>query len=199
MKRLAIIGVLIVGMSMMGFGAQAKPALLCANVYQCFQAQPKLPVLEWQQLTHVAAWRDAYKDKLKLPNRYSGGRAFVFSPRYLQWAAYNSNGKLLGYGRANGGSSYCPDLKRSCRTPRGSFKVYSKGSPHCRSSKFPLGRGGAPMPYCTFFYRGYAIHGSPGITNRNSSHGCIRVTKSAAVWLARHFFTIGTRVKVLPY
>lgn len=128
-----------------------------------------------------------------------GERTFVFSPRYKAWAAYDENGYRLAGGRANGGSSYCADLGRACRTPVGSFRVYSKGSPNCVSRKFPVGRGGAPMPYCMFFRGGYAIHGSPYISNINGSHGCIRVTTSAAQWLHSDFIKPGTRVKVLPY
>lgn len=128
-----------------------------------------------------------------------GKRMFIFSPRYKVWAAYDESGQRVGYGRANGGANYCSDLNRPCRTPRGRFSVYSKGSPSCKSNKFPIGRGGAPMPYCMFFHKGYAIHGSPYISNRNGSHGCIRVTTSAAAWLSNNFMRHGTRVVVLPY
>ncbi len=55
------------------------------------------------------------------------------------------------------------------------------------------------MPYCMFFTGNYAIHGSPRISNRNGSHGCIRVTTTAARWLSQHFLRHGTRVVVLPY
>lgn len=129
----------------------------------------------------------------------SGVRTFVFSPRYKMWAAYDRSGKRVAHGIANGGASYCADVGRPCRTPSGTFRVHSKGSYDCKSSKYPVGRGGAPMPYCMFFRGGYAIHGSPQISNRNGSHGCIRVTTSAARWLSSRFMTIGTRVRVLPY
>ena len=46
------------------------------------------------------------------------------------------------------------------------FSVKRKGLPSCVSSKFPLGKGGAPMPYCMFFRGGYAIHGSPRIIDK---------------------------------
>lgn len=128
-----------------------------------------------------------------------GKRMFIFSPRHKRWAAYDESGQRVGHGRANGGSSYCADLNKPCRTPRGLFRVYSKGSPGCKSNKFPLGRGGAPMPYCMFFHGGYAIHGSPWISNVNGSHGCIRVTNTAAAWLSNNFMQHGTRVLVLPY
>lgn len=129
----------------------------------------------------------------------TGNTVFIFSPRMKMWAAYSPSGRLIRTGRASGGKGYCPDVRRACRTPRGIFRVYSKGSPRCRSSKYPVGRGGAPMPYCMFFYRGYAIHGSPNVPNYNASHGCIRVRPSAAAWLSRQFMRIGTTVIVWPY
>lgn len=129
----------------------------------------------------------------------TGNRVFIFDPRRLMWAAYSAQGKLIKTGRASGGKGYCPDVRRSCRTPRGNFKIYSKGSSSCRSSKYPIGRGGAPMPYCMFFHRGYAIHGSPNVPSHNASHGCIRVKPAAAKWLHRNFIQHGTSVIVRPY
>lgn len=129
----------------------------------------------------------------------TGKRVFVFDPRNLVWGAYSTSGKLINSGRASGGKGYCSDVKRSCRTPRGTFSVHSKGSSSCRSSKYPLGRGGAPMPYCMFFHRGYGIHGSPNVPNHNASHGCIRVKPDAARWLSKNFIRHGTTVIVKPY
>jgi hypothetical protein len=136
-----------------------------------------------------------------LSRRFNSGgeRVFVFSPRYKQWGAYDRDGYRVSGGIANGGSDYCSDLGRRCHTPVGVFRVRSKGSPGCVSNKFPLGRGGSPMPYCMFFRGGYAIHGSPYISNRNGSHGCIRVHTHAARWLHRYFMRPGTKVIVLPY
>jgi len=137
----------------------------------------------------------------RFPNQVkaTGNKFFVFSPRMRQWAAYDGSGQLLKTGRANGGNSYCDDLGRSCRSPRGWFTVNSKGSESCKSSKFPVGKGGAPMPYCMFFHGGYAIHGSPGISQYNTSHGCIRVTTESARWLSQDFMNVGTKVLILPY
>lgn len=125
--------------------------------------------------------------------------AFVFNPRKLRWYAYDSKGRLIKSGHASGGRGYCPDLKRSCRTPVGHFRVQRKGGPGCKSAKFPLGRGGSPMPYCSFFSRYYAVHGSYHVPNYNASHGCIRVHPSAARWLSKNFLFYGTKVIVLPY
>lgn len=129
----------------------------------------------------------------------TGRKTFVFNPRGLHWGAYDANGRLVNSGRASGGKHYCADVKRRCRTPVGSFSVYRKGSASCRSSKYPLGRGGAPMPHCMFFYKGFAIHGSPNVPNYNASHGCVRVMPSDARWLHRNFMDHGTKVIVKPY
>lgn len=130
---------------------------------------------------------------------YAANNAFVFNPRSLQWKAINSKGKVVRSGRGSGGRGYCPDIKRSCRTPSGTYSVISKSGPSCRSSRYPVGKGGAPMPYCMFFSRYYAIHGSPDVPNHNASHGCIRVVPSDARWLNQNFIQIGTKVVVKPY
>jgi lipoprotein-anchoring transpeptidase ErfK/SrfK len=79
------------------------------------------------------------------------------------------------------------------------FHIISKGGPGCKSSRFPIGRGGSPMPYCMFFSKYYAVHGSYEVPNHNASHGCIRVTPSEASWLSHNFMHVGTKVIVKPY
>jgi L,D-transpeptidase catalytic domain len=105
----------------------------------------------------------------------AGKNLFIFDPQRLRWFAYDQSGILVGSGRASGGRNYCPDIKRRCKTAIGTFHVYRMGGANCESSKYPLGKGGAPMPYCMFFHGGFAIHGSNDLPNRNASHGCIRV------------------------
>ena len=124
---------------------------------------------------------------------------FVFNPRTHKWAAINDNGKVIRSGRASGGRGYCPDIGRSCRTPSGVFHVIQKGGPSCRSSRYPVGGGGAPMPYCMFFSKYYAVHGSYDVPNHNASHGCIRVRPKDARWLHSNFMKIGTKVIVKSY
>ena len=125
---------------------------------------------------------------------------FVFDPKKLSWAAYNSSGQLVKSGAASGGQNYCYDLGSSCHTPSGTYAVFSKGSANCISNTYPLNEGGgAPMPYCMFFKGGYAIHGSYDVPAYNASHGCIRVHPTAAAWLSSSFIQSGTRVVVLPY
>lgn len=124
---------------------------------------------------------------------------FVFNPRTLSFKAYDDRGRLVKSGRASGGANYCRDVGRPCRTPVGVFHIISKRGADCRSSRYPRGRGGAPMPYCMFFSKYYAIHGSPDVPRYNASHGCIRVHPRVARWLHRNFIRIGTKIIVKPY
>lgn len=147
-------------------------------------------------------WQDQYNDPLLMPKsiKATGDKVFIFSPRARQWAAYNGSGQLVGYGRANGGASYCAELGEPCLTEHGKFRVFRKGDASCISKTFPLDQGGgAAMPYCMFFNNGSAIHGSPQLSLMNSSHGCIRVTTPSAQWLSNSFVSIGTRVLVTSY
>jgi len=135
-----------------------------------------------------------------LPLESQANRKFVFDPKRLMWYAVE-NGRVIHSGKASGGKGYCRDVRRSCRTPVGNFRVYRMGSANCVSSKFPLNRRlpRARMPYCMFFRGGYAIHGSYDVPNHNASHGCIRVKPKAAAWLHRNFIRKGTAVEVRSY
>lgn len=130
---------------------------------------------------------------------FAVNNTFVFNPRSHSWKAINASGKVVRTGRASGGKNYCPDIHRTCRTPSGTYSVISKGGAGCKSSRYPVGKGGAPMPYCMFFSRYYAVHGSYDVPNYNASHGCVRVTPSDARWLSNNFMHVGTKVVVKPY
>ena len=130
---------------------------------------------------------------------HSLANSFIYNPRTLTWSAVSDGGRVIRSGHGSGGRAYCPDIHRSCRTPSGTYHVMSRGGPECRSGRYPVGRGGAPMPYCMFFSRYYAIHGSPDVPNHNASHGCIRVRPSDARWLNQNFIKVGTPVIVKPY
>lgn len=144
-----------------------------------------------------APYHPAYTFSEQIPA--PGRKTFIFDPNILSWAAYDADGSLVKTGRASGGRSYCPDIHRGCKTPIGTFAVQSKGGPGCISSKFPIGKGGAPMPYCMYFHGGYAIHGSYEVPNHNASHGCIRVHPEDAEWLSYNFIQPGTKVIVKSY
>ena len=149
--------------------------------------------------TALATTIDAQPEASIINLNYASNKTFVFSPRTLKWQAINAEGKVVRSGHGSGGRSYCPDIKRSCRTPAGTYNVIAKNGASCRSSRYPVGKGGAPMPYCMFFSKYYAIHGSPDVPNKNASHGCIRVVPHEARWLNQNFITIGTKVVVEPY
>ena len=115
----------------------------------------------------------------------------------LTWRAYDTQGRVIKSGRVSGGKKYCPDIHRGCRTVTGTFTIYSKKGADCRSTRFPVGKGGAPMPYCMFFRGGYALHGSNAVPDYNASHGCVRMPPQDARWLNQNYVNVGrTRVSI---
>lgn len=127
-------------------------------------------------------------------------RLFVFDPKASAWAAYDSDGNRVLTGAGSGGADICEHNKKSCRTVTGSFRVYAKGNANCISHEYPVDtEGGAKMPYCMYFYRGYTIHAAYFVPRQTSSHGCVRVYPSAAKWLNENFIEKGTRVLILSY
>lgn len=129
-----------------------------------------------------------------------GEKHFIFDPKISAWAAYDEQGLRIMTGSGSGGKDFCEDVQEPCRTITGRFRIYSKKDEHCKSGEFPVETtGGAKMPYCMYFYRGFTIHAAFEVPPYNSSHGCIRVLPSAAKWLNEEFATIGTRVTVLSY
>lgn len=144
---------------------------------------------------------------LSLPVASFAEKVIIINPKTHTWSAYDANGKLVRSGLATAGNSYCPDIKRSCRTKAGTFRIYSLGGPGCKSSKYPLPHGGAPMPYCMFFNGHQGLHGSYQVVAGNVSHGCVRVKVDAARWLRYNFVEgpnasngyRGTKVIVRPY
>ncbi|MCD6039964.1 MAG: hypothetical protein K0S27_1364 [Gammaproteobacteria bacterium] len=105
----------------------------------------------------------------------------------LAFGAYDAEGYLKYWGPVSGGRSYCPDLGRGCHTAVGKYSIYRKGGASCKSTKFPIGRGGAPMPYCMYFHAGFALHGSHEVPGYNASHGCVRMFVNDAQWLNENF------------
>lgn len=110
----------------------------------------------------------------------------------LAWGAYNSNGELVKWGPISSGKDYCADIKRSCNTHTGIFNMFNKKGAGCESNVFPIGRGGARMPYCMFYYKGYALHGSYEVPGYRDSHGCVRLFKRDAKWLNQDFIVLST-------
>lgn len=69
----------------------------------------------------------------------------------LAYAAYDAEGNLVKWGPISSGRDRCPDANRSCRTLTGIYRVFSKENEKCTSDVFPIGKGGAKMPFaCSF-------------------------------------------------
>lgn len=136
-----------------------------------------------------------------------GEKRIIVDPRSHKWAAYDEDGKLVKTGMATTGSHYCRDIGKPCRTTVGTFRIDSLGEAGCKSRKFPLPRGGAPMPYCMFFNGGQALHGSNAVVPANASHGCVRLHVKDARWIRFNFAEepnssnewMGTLVTIQPY
>jgi hypothetical protein len=136
-----------------------------------------------------------------------GEKVIIVNPRIHAFGAYDASGDLVRTGMVTAGNSWCRDIRRSCRTKVGSFRIFSLGSASCRSHRYPLPHGGAPMPYCMFFNGNQGLHGSYEVVYGNVSHGCVRMHVGDAKWLRFNFVEgpsssngyRGTRVIVRPY
>ncbi len=124
--------------------------------------------------------------KIKSPKE----KLIIVDQNLLAVGAYDSDGNLLFWGPIASGKDYCPDIRRSCRTITGIYYVFNKKGYKCRSNIFPIGRGGSHMPFCMFFYKGYALHGSKEVYGFRDSHGCVRLFTRDAKWLNENFVDI---------
>lgn len=141
----------------------------------------------------------SYMQLSPLPaHRPATGRPLLYIDlKLFAFGAYDAQGQLLYWGPATGGKPWCDNLKESCQTQLGEYQIYRIQGADCVSSKYPLQtEGGAPMPYCMHYYRGFAVHGSTlsGFTHR--SHGCIRLFYEDAAWLNHHFVKLGIPIIV---
>ena len=124
----------------------------------------------------------------------------------LAWGAYDEQGQLVNWGPISSGRDKCPDSSKSCRTLTGIFRIFSKENEHCKSDVYPIGKGGAQMPYCMYFHKGFALHGAADIPGYRASHGCVRMFVRDAKWLNEQFTDtstdkndyLGTKVVVRP-
>jgi lipoprotein-anchoring transpeptidase ErfK/SrfK len=135
-----------------------------------------------------------------------GEKTIYVSQAQLAWGAYDDKGELLWWGPLSSGSGHCKGLDGTCTTPSGSFRVIRKQDIDCISTAFPMRtdgeNGGAEMPYCMHFFRGYALHGSDTVPGYRASHGCVRIFVEDARWLNEEFVDLpgggikGTRVVI---
>ncbi len=129
-----------------------------------------------------------------------GEKMVIVDPVEHRWGAYDPNGNLIRSGLASAGADWCPDMKQACHTDTGSYRIISLGNKNCVSPSFPIPKGGAPMPYCMYFTKYQALHGSYELSaTKNISHGCVRMRVSDAEWLRYHFVKIGTLVEIESY
>lgn len=134
------------------------------------------------------------------------GKQIIVDQNKLAWGAYDANGELLKWGPIASGRSKCPDSNNACYTMTGVFRVFSKEDSRCKSDVFPIGKGGAKMPYCMYFHKGFALHGSDDMPGYRASHGCVRMFVRDAKWLNENFVDVtneskhhpGTKVVVRP-
>lgn len=148
-----------------------------------------------KKLHNLTIW-DLAPFPLKIPP--SQHRFLIIDLKQLAFGAYNNTGNLVYWGPISGGKHFCEDIQEPCNTPLGSFHIERIQGVDCISSQFPIAtNGGAPMPYCMHFYKGYAIHGSSELPGKNASHGCIRLITRDASWLNKNFIKIGTEIKII--
>ncbi|MBN9229866.1 MAG: L,D-transpeptidase [Legionella sp. 40-6] len=133
-------------------------------------------------------------DVSPFPLKINDGRQkeIIVDQDKLAWAAYDAQGNLLRWGPISSGRDRCPDANRSCRTLTGIFRVFSKENEKCTSDVFPIGKGGAKMPYCMYFHKGFALHGSDDIPGIRASHGCVRMFTEDAKWLNHEFVELSS-------
>lgn len=134
---------------------------------------------------------------VKPPEKIEGTNIINVNLAHGTWGAYDAEGNLVNSGHVSGGKSFCPDINKKCKTVTGTYTIYTKKGSECKSKIFPVGKGGAPMPYCMFFHEGFALHGANAVPNYNASHGCVRMSPADAKWLNQNFVSVGTtRVNV---
>ncbi len=136
-----------------------------------------------------------FPDHMDAQNQ-TGQKTIYISLSLQAYGAYDADGNLVKWGPISAGKGFCPDVKGQCNTVLGEFKISAKHGPECVSDRFPVEtNGGAPMPYCMYFYRGFALHGST-LPGYHASHGCVRLFFEDAEWLNKNFVRYGTRVVV---
>ena len=122
----------------------------------------------------------------------SNDKQVIVDQEKLAWGAYDREGNLVLWGPISSGRDKCSDSNKSCRTLTGIFRVFSKENVRCTSDVFPIGKGGAKMPYCMYFHKGFALHGSDDIPGVRASHGCVRMFIQDAKWLNENFVELSS-------
>lgn len=180
--------------------------LVVISLQACVSSNPSDVGLDVPLYHGQAPYSNAFNEQkyvARLPSIYQtdGQKLILIDPAVHAWGAYDETGSLVRGGIATAGADYCPDIGRACRTHIGAFAVYRMGDETCYSKTYPVGEGGALMPYCMFFDGGQSLHGSPDqiMADANISHGCVHLRIPDAAWLRYQFADIGTKVVILPY
>ncbi len=175
--------------------------VLCScSTYNTSQDTSSMPVPVPQAKAKEVS-KPAVNYAARMPSSISapGQKTIIVDPNVHAWGAYDASGNLVRGGLATAGGDWCADIHRRCHTRSGTFHIQSLGAASCKSSIYPLPRGGAPMPYCMFFNGNQGLHGSYNVVDGNASHGCVRLHVNDAEWIRFNFANIGTRVVVKPY
>lgn len=135
-----------------------------------------------------------------------GEKTIFVSQKQLAFGAYDEQGQLVWWGPISSGSGLCGAADGNCLTPTGTFRIIRKQDIDCISTVFPRRangiNGGAIMPYCMHFFRGFALHGSEVVPGYRDSHGCVRLFIEDARWLNEEFINLpggqekGTKVVI---
>jgi hypothetical protein len=124
----------------------------------------------------------------------SGEKQIVVNLSLLAFGAYDGQGELVRWGAISPGTKTCIGVTADCSTPTGVFHVQRKSGVDCVSNTFPLhmdgSRGGGEMPYCMYFFKGYALHGSSELPGYPASSGCVRLDIGDAKWLNEQFIEL---------
>lgn len=158
-----------------------------------------------QQQSYQPQFAADYSPRLPATFDTDGVKTVLVNPNVHAWGAYAADGHLVRAGIATSGGSRCPPDadpgEADCRTGIGTFRITSMGDGGCYSKKYPRPRGGGLMPYCMYFNKGQALHGSPDdiVLEDNVSHGCVRMRIPDAEWMRYNFASVGTKVVVMPY
>ncbi|STY28821.1 Enhanced entry protein EnhA homolog [Legionella wadsworthii] len=115
-----------------------------------------------------------------------GEKQVIVDQEKLAWAAYDSQGYLIKWGPISSGRDKCNDSSDSCRTLTGRFRIFSKEGKECHSNTYD----NAQMPYCMYFHKGFALHGSNDIPGFRASHGCVRMFVKDAKWMNQKFIEL---------
>jgi lipoprotein-anchoring transpeptidase ErfK/SrfK len=145
-----------------------------------------------------------YSNRMPAQTDTGGKKMVLIDPNAHAWGAYDANGQLVRAGIATSGSAVCPPDaadESDCRTGSGTFHITAMQGAECYSKTYPKPHGGGLMPFCMYFNKGQALHGSPDniVVDANISHGCVRMRIPDAEWMQHNFANVGTKVVVLPY